>query len=178
MTEDFSLGLKLHLAGWKSLYYNYVYVYGLGPESLSGYFIQQMRWALGTLGLFNKMVLKLIRHLRSLNVGQWWEYSLSGSYYWVGWANFILIICPIASLLFGIKPLISNPVTYIAAFLPYNIFSMSNFYFSMSRRGNPPRSILIGQSLGFITFWILMTAAIMALFNIRRPFSNPKGSWQ
>lgn len=176
VTEDFATALRLHLKGWKSLYYDYVSVYGLGPESLPGYFTQQMRWALGTLGVFKSMIVQFFRKPMSLRPGQWWEYFVSSSYYLVGWANFFFILCPIAFLLAGISPLIANPTFYAAAFLPYFIFSMGTFYLSMGKRGYKPRALFIGQSLGFISIWVLMNAAVMALFNIKRAFGvTPKG---
>jgi len=176
VTEDFSTAFRLHLKHWKSLYYNQVYVYGLGPENLSSYFTQQMRWALGTLGVFKSIIFKFFKNPRSLRLGQWWEYFVSGSYYLVGWANFFFIICPMAFLLADVRPLIANPLFYVAAFLPYFIFSMGTFYLSMSRRGYKVRALFIGQALGFISIWVLMNAAVMALFNIKRAFGvTPKG---
>lgn len=176
ITEDFATAFRLHLKGWKSLYYNYVSVYGLGPESLPGYFTQQMRWALGTLGVLKHIIGQFFRKPKSLRPGQWWEYFTSGSYYLVGWANFLFIICPIAFLLAGIRPLIAEPLFYAAAFLPYFVFSMGTFYLSMGRRGYKARGLFIGQSLGFITIWVLMNASVMALFNIKRAFGvTPKG---
>lgn len=176
VTEDFATALKLHLKHWKSLYYNYVYVYGLGPENLSGYFTQQMRWALGTLGVFKSVIFEFFKKPWALKLGQWWEYFLSGSYYLVGWVNFIFILCPAAFLLANVRPLIADPLFYAAAFLPYFIFSMGTFYLSMGRRGYNARALFAGQSLGFISIWVLMNAAVMALFNIKRPFGvTPKG---
>ncbi len=177
VTEDFATGLKLHLNGWQSLYYNHVFVRGLGPESLAGYWTQQMRWAMGTIGLFKRMLALLVTRPRALKTGQWWEYSLSGSYYLVGWANFILLLCPIAFLLFDIRPMIAEIGSYLAAFLPYLSFSIANFYFSMGRRGHKPASMLVGQALSFNSFWVLMNAAVMALLNVKRPFGvTPKGT--
>ena len=48
--------LRLHIKGWESLHYNKVFVYGLGTETLAGYFTQQARWAMGTPGVFKKIV--------------------------------------------------------------------------------------------------------------------------
>lgn len=176
VTEDFATGLKLHLKGWKSLYYNHVSVYGLGPETLAAYYTQQMRWALGTLGLFKRIVALLLKKPSALTPGQWWEYFLSGSYYWVGWANFVLMVCPIVFLLFDVRPLIIELRFYLAAFVPYFAFSISTFYFSMLRRGYKARSLLVGQALSLNTFWVHMNAAVMALINARRPFGvTPKG---
>lgn len=176
VTEDFATGLKLHLGGWKSAYYNYVCVYGLGPESLPGYLTQQMRWALGTMALFKKILLLLVTKPGALKIGQWWEYSLSGSYYLVGWANLFLVLCPIAFLLFDVRPLVADMKSYLAAFLPYFTFSMSTFYFSMLRRGYKPGFLLAGQCLGINSFWAQINASVMALFNIKRHFGvTPKG---
>lgn len=176
VTEDFATSFTLHLKGWKSLYYNFVYVYGLGPESLPGYFTQQLRWALGTLGVFKRVVVQFFKRPQALKLGQWWEYFISGSYYFVGWVNFIFIICPVAFIVFGIRPLIADPLYYAAAFLPYFIFSMGTFYLSMGRRGYRANALYTGQSLGFISLWVLMNAAVMAMLNIRRPFGvTPKG---
>lgn len=61
-------------------------------------------------------------------------------------------------------------------YCPYFIFSMGTFYLSMGRRGYRTRALFIGQSLGFISIWVLMNAAVMALFNIKRAFGvTPKG---
>lgn len=170
VTEDFATAFRLHLKHWGSLYYNYVYVYGLGPESLPSYFTQQMRWALGTLSTFKSVIFEFFKRPWALRSSQWWEYSISGSYYLVGWANFFFILCPIAFLLAGVRPLIAAPLFYVAAFLPYFIFSMGTFYLSMGRRGYSAKALFKGQSLSFITIWILMNAAVMAFFNIKRAF--------
>ncbi|MBL7208728.1 MAG: glycosyltransferase [Dehalococcoidia bacterium] len=176
VTEDFATAFRLHLKHWRSLYYNHVHVYGLGPENLSSYFTQQMRWALGTLGVFKRIILEFFKRPWSLHSGQWWEYFVSGSYFLVGWSNFFFTMCPVAFLMFHIRPLIADPLFYAAAFLPYFIFSMGTFYLSMGRRGYRARALFTGQSLAFISFWVLMNAAVMALFSIKRPFGvTPKG---
>ena len=176
VTEDFATGLRLHIKGWKSLYYNKVFVYGLGPETLAGYFTQQMRWATGTIGVFKMIVSIFLRHPRALRLGQWWEYILSGSYYFIGWANLIFMLCPIAFILFGIRPLIAEPLFYLAAFVPYFVISLYLFYLSMGARGYRVRDLFIGQSIGLISFWILITSSVVAMLGKRSAFSvTPKG---
>ena len=177
ITEDFATSTRLHYKRWQSLYYNKVSAYGLGPETLAGYFTQQMRWATGTIGAFRGIVGKLLLQPRALNIGQWWEYFLSGSYFFIGWVNFIFIICPVAFIVFGLRPLVANPLLYITAFVPYFVFSMSTFYLSMKRRGYRVRDLFQGQSLAFITFWPLMKAAVMAILGKKRAFRvTPKGA--
>ena len=176
VTEDFATSVRLHIKGWKTLYYNHVFVHGLGPETLAGYFTQQTRWAMGTLSVFKRIIAQFLRHPRALPISYWWEYSLSGSYYFIGWAWFIFILSPIVFTLFGVRPLIADPLLYLAAFAPYFGFSLYNFYLSMVKRGYHVRDIIKGQALGFISFWVLMKAAVAAMLGRKRAFGvTPKG---
>ncbi len=46
----------------------------------------------------------------------------------------------------------------------------------MGKRGYKARALFIGQALRFVSIWTLMNAAVMVLFNIKRPFGvTPKG---
>lgn len=176
VTEDFATSLLLHQGGWRSLYYNRVSVYGMGPETLAAYFTQQMRWSIGTLGIFRRLLGIMIRRPRSLRLGQWWEYFLSCTYYFVGWANFVFVLMPILFLLFDVRPLIADPLVYAAAFVPYFATSLSLFYASMQRRGYRVAELWKGQALGFNTSWVYMKAAVAAMLGRKRAFGvTPKG---
>ena len=74
VTEDFATSLKFHSKGWHSTYLNKVCAFGLGPEDLGGYFKQQYRWALGTVGLFRTILGTMISSPGLLSPGKWWEY--------------------------------------------------------------------------------------------------------
>jgi cellulose synthase/poly-beta-1,6-N-acetylglucosamine synthase-like glycosyltransferase len=176
VTEDFATSFLLHLQGWRSRYYNRVYAYGMGPETLSAYFTQQTRWAIGTLGIFRRVLVELLRHPWTLRPGQWWEYLLSSTYYFVGWVNFIFIILPVSYLLLDVRPLIADPAAYLAAFVPYFSTSLACFYTSMGRRGYRVRDLWLGQVLGFNTLWVYMKAATAAMLGRNRAFGvTPKG---
>ena len=105
VTEDFSTSIALHYQGYKSYYYNHIFVEGEGPTSIAAYYKQQMRWAYGNTRALGKLSKLFFAHPRRLSVGQWWEYFLSGTWYFVGWAFFLLMLCPIASLLLNVHPL-------------------------------------------------------------------------
>ena len=176
VTEDFATGLRLHMRGWKSLYYNKVFIYGLGPETLAGYFTQQMRWAMGTMGVFKKLITAFLRNPGALSSGQWWEYLLSSSYYFIGWANLIFMVSPVAYILFGIRPLVAEPIFYFAAFVPYFFSSLFVFYRSMGIRGYKASDLTRGQTIGFICFWVLIVSSVVAMSGKKRPFAvTPKG---
>lgn len=176
VTEDFATSFKLHAKGYGSYYYNNVFVEGDGPVSIAGYYMQQMRWAYGTIGVLKKILKEFYKHPRRLTSVQWWEYFLSGTWYFVGWAFFLMMICPVAFLLFEIRPLLTEPYAYAVAYIPYLLFSSLQFFVSMSMRGFRAKYQWFGQALTYLTFPIYMLAAIYALLGKKIPFAvTPKG---
>jgi cellulose synthase (UDP-forming) len=91
VTEDFATSLKFHSTGWSSVYLNRICAFGMGPQDLRAYFRQQFRWALGTAGLIVPIIRQYLRNPRCLSLNKWWEYLLSSTYYFGGWAFLILL---------------------------------------------------------------------------------------
>ena len=176
VTEDFATSFNMHFKGWDSLYLNRVYVYSLAPENLAAYFTQQSRWSFGTLGTARHMIKEFFKNPRALRLGQWWEYFLSATYYWIGWVNFIFMALPIAYIFFGVKPLRQDTFTYLAVFIPYFLFSLNMFYAGMEARGFSLGQMVLGQQIGFISFPVHMSSAISGILGRKRPFGvTPKG---
>jgi cellulose synthase (UDP-forming) len=179
VTEDFATSIKFHASGWESLYYNHVYAFGMGPNDLTGYFKQQFRWASGTISVFKKVIRRFLNKPFSLSLFQWWEYLLSGSYYLIGIAFFILMICPIVYLLFKVPSFFAKPEVYFLAFVPYFILSLSVFYFILARRHYKAKDLFLGQLLASITFSVYIDGAIAALSGRKTTFgitAKGKGS--
>lgn len=176
VTEDFATSLKMHLRGYDSAYYNQVYVYSLAPETLAAYFTQQSRWAFGSVGVLRVVLGSLFRGAGRLRLGQWWEYFLSSTYYWVGWVNFFFMLLPMLYIFFGVQPLRQDVFTYLAIFIPYMLFTMNMFYIGMEARGYRLPDMILGQQIGFLCFPIHMVAALSGIIGLKRPFATtPKG---
>ncbi len=177
VTEDFATSVKLHIAGWKSLYYGETYVMGLGPESLAAYFRQQYRWARGTLGVGVRLLKLLVTAPRSLSLWQWVDYGLSGSFYLVGWAYLILMLCPFLYIAFGIPSYFVRPEIYAAAFLPYLVFAVLVFVGGLRHRHYTLDQMIEGQLLGMLAAPVHAAAALAVLFGVRTNFGvTPKGA--
>jgi len=176
VTEDFATSFRMHAHGWRTAYINEPYVVGMGPETLPAYFTQQMRWAMGTLAVGLKVMRQLISNPRQLRAGQWWEYLVSGTYYFVGFANLIFMMAPILFMAFDIRPLRTQSHLYLVFFVPYIVFTMNLFFLGMWLRHYSIRGIWLATALSFSTFWIYIKAAIVALFGLKRAFGvTPKG---
>ncbi len=176
VTEDFATSINLHTKGWDSAYYNQVYAYSLGPETLAAYFTQQQRWAFGSVKTGWNLLKAFVGGPQRMRMGQWWEYSLSTNYYWVGLINLIFILLPMLYIFFGVKPLRQDVFTYLMLFIPYLIFSMNMFYTGMEQRGYKLTDMLLGQQVNFLCFPVHLVGAFSGLFNLKRPFGvTPKG---
>jgi cellulose synthase (UDP-forming) len=170
VTEDFATSVKLHAHGWKSVYYPHTYAFGMAPESLAAYFKQQFRWASGTISVFRKLIRQFLARPFSLKLNQWWEYFLSSTYYFIGLAFYILMLCPVMYLLFKVPSFFARPEIYILAFLPYIILSVSVFYMILRRRNYSPKDLFLGQLLGMSAFSVYMRAAFAAILGFKTPF--------
>lgn len=176
VTEDFATSLKFHLQGWSSAYYNRVCAFGLGPEDLGGYFKQQFRWALGTVGLFRSIFWDFFRQFRKLGLAKWWEYFLSGTWYFVGWVFCIMAICPILYLYLNVPVYFARPDVYVLFFLPYFTLSLSMFLATLHLRQYKVRDIVQGMLLNAISFPVFMRASTLAMLGVKGSFAvTPKG---
>ena len=171
VTEDFATSIKLHSQGYRSYYYHDIFVKGEGPTSIAAYYKQQMRWAYGTTRALGQLLKLFFTHPRRLSVGQWWGYFLSGTWYFVGWAFFLLMLCPIAFLIFDVHPLmLHDAFAYFAFLIPYLIFSTFVFMVSMSLRDYPIKHILLGIIMNNLAFPVYMLAVLYAIIGKEIPF--------
>lgn len=171
VTEDFATSVKFHLAGWKSLYFDHVSTFGMGPETLGAYFQQQSRWAKGTVGVFRKVIQSFFKNPFKLKFSQWWEYLLSGTYYFVGIAFTLLMICPVAYLFFHVPSFFIHQDIYFSVFIPYFGLSLGVFFLTLKDRNYSVKSLFLGQMLMYITFPILIRSAVSALFGFQGTFA-------
>lgn len=176
VTEDFSTSVDIHVRGYKSIYYNHVRVFGMAPESLPGYFRQQARWASGSTGVLRKVVAYFFKNPFSMSLDQWWEYFLSGSYYFLGWSFFLLVISPVAYLILGVPSYFLSPGVYLATYVPYFLMTFGMFYITMKKRNYGLGEVYNGVIMGSLSFPVTMVASLKGLLGIRQSFKiTPKG---
>lgn len=176
VTEDFATSLKFHLGGWHSSYLNKISAFGDGPEDLGGYFKQQFRWSLGTVGLFRTILGKFFNNPGQLPVYKWWEYMLSGTHYFLGWVMFVLIISPIMFILFNVPTYFARPELYFMFYVPYIIMTFSLFIWSLRQRHYKVWELVSGVLLQAISFPVYMRSALLGILGYRGSFkTTPKG---
>jgi cellulose synthase (UDP-forming) len=176
ITEDFATSLKFHMRGWSSAFLGRVCAFGLGPEDLGGYFKQQFRWALGTVGLFRTIIIEFCKNPRALTPMKWWEYTLSGTHYYVGWTFFALAISPLLFLFFGIPRYFARPDLFVLVFAPYVFLSFTVFTYTLKRRSYAASEVMMALLLNAISFPVYMKASFLGSIGVRGSFGiTPKG---
>jgi cellulose synthase (UDP-forming) len=81
LAEDLHTSMRLHAAGWRSIYLPTVHAHGLVPGDFRGFTRQQLKWARG---VFEVLVAVFPRLARGLAPGQRAAYVVRLTYYLVG----------------------------------------------------------------------------------------------
>jgi cellulose synthase (UDP-forming) len=170
VTEDFATSLKLHSGGWSSAYLNQISAFGMGPQDLGGYFKQQFRWALGTAGLLRKIIGSFIYNPRAMPLAKWFEYLLSSTYYFVGWAFLVLLVCPVLYLFFDTPRYFAHPGIFLLFFVPYILATLTAFMNTLRYRTYRRRDVYNGLLLANIAFPIYIKASLLGLIGFRGRF--------
>jgi cellulose synthase (UDP-forming) len=170
ITEDFSTSLDLRMRGWKGAYFNHVQAFGTGPFQLGPFFKQQWRWSRGNIGNLGKVLRNLLLRPWKLSPAQWLEDLATGSFFLIGWAYFILLLCPLTYIFFNIPSFSMNPLVYAATFIPYCTFGLGTFYLAMAQRHYSFAQMCRCVALGFLCIPVYMYAAVAALFRIKSSF--------
>jgi cellulose synthase (UDP-forming) len=165
VTEDMATAMRLHAAGWKSVYHHERLAVGLAPEDVRTMMRQRLRWAQGTIQVLlreNPLV------QRGLTLAQRLMYLATMWSYLSGFATVVYFLAPALFLIFGILPVDAGAVEFLARFLPFLV--VNRLLFLVASRGIPTRR---GRqySVALFPLWIRATRTAVANVLFRRPLA-------
>lgn len=170
LTEDIHTSMELHSRGWKSVFVNKVLSAGLAPENSASYVKQRERWAEGGIQLF---LLDNPLFKKGLSFHQRLNYFASITYFFHGLPRIVYLSAPLAFLLFGYAPLVTDLGTLLYYFLPHYAAQLIAFN-AISRGFRNPFWSDVYETL--MSFGITRVAARTVLRPRDRPFMvTPKG---
>ncbi len=115
ITEDMNTAMRLHAAGWKSVYHHETLSAGLAPDDLSSTLQQRLRWAQGTI----QVLLKENPFMKEgLSFWQQLQYFQTMYSYFSGFFTLIFLICPIIFFFTGIAPVSVYGAGFVTHFIP------------------------------------------------------------
>jgi cellulose synthase (UDP-forming) len=148
VTEDMATAMRLHAAGWRTVYHDEILALGLAPEDLRTALQQRLRWAQGTLQV---MLKENPFTVRGLTLAQRLMYFSTMWSYLSGFAAVVYIAAPIIFLFFGLSPVKAWSTEFFMHLVPY--LAMNQVMFTIAGWG---RSTWRGQqySLALFPLWI------------------------
>jgi cellulose synthase (UDP-forming) len=136
LAEDLVTAIRLHAAGWKSVYVPEIVARGLVPEDLGSFVKQQLKWARG---VFDVLFKEYPRAFRRLTAHQKLSYLMIGTYYLVGLTTPIYLLIPAVYLWTGVQPAAMFLSEYLRHALPVGLFGCILYLYAQRWLCDPPR---------------------------------------
>lgn len=121
LAEDLVTAIRLHAAGWRSVYLPEVVSRGLVPEDLGSFYRQQLKWARG---VYEVAFAELPHLFRRLTWRQRLAYLAIGTYYLFGTTMPVFIAIPYLYLWTGVQPASMRFAEFLVATVPVAVIGM------------------------------------------------------
>ena len=170
LAEDLLTSIRLHAAGWKSVYNPVVVSRGLVPEDLGSFCKQQLKWARGVFEVGFMEFPKLFRHLTGW---QRLSYMAIGTYYLVGLTTFFFTVIPFIYFLTGLLPARMSFVDFIIHGTYVALISLFFYIYSqrwMSHPGSERGFQWRGMVLKYACYPVYLLGFLLALVNVEIPY--------
>jgi cellulose synthase (UDP-forming) len=116
VTEDLHTSIRLHKAGYRSVYHARSLAYGLAPANVVAFLRQRMRWGLGAMQVWRR---ERLLTSRCLTAAQKLCYLASILTYFDGWAKAVFYFAPVVVLVTGVMPLAALNEAFWIRFVPF-----------------------------------------------------------
>ncbi|MEA5604160.1 glycosyltransferase [Nostoc sp. UHCC 0252] len=153
ITEDMNTAMRLHSAGWKSIYHNELLAEGLAPDDLSSTLKQRLRWAQGTIQV---LVRENPLTKSGLTFWQRLQYFKTMYSYFSGFATLVFISCPIIYFFTDIVPVKTYGPDFAIHFFP--AFIINRLTFLAATWGIPATEVWRSEQYAIALFPLLIQA--------------------
>ncbi|MEH2319704.1 glycosyltransferase family 2 protein [Nostoc sp.] len=170
ITEDMNTAMRLHSAGWKSIYHHELLAEGLAPDDLSSTLKQRLRWAQGTIQV---LVRENPLTKSGLTFWQKLHYFKTMYSYFSGFATLVFISCPIIYFFTDIVPVKTYGSDFALHFFP--AFLINRLTFITATWGIPAREIWRAEQYAIALFPLFIQAVFSVFFGGKLKFQvTPK----
>lgn len=170
LAEDLVTSIRLHAAGWTSVYVPEVLTRGLVPADLDSYLKQQLKWSRGVHEVLFK---EYPRAFPTLTGFQRLSYLMIGTYYLVGLTAPIYLAIPLLYLLFGLQPAAMLATDYLQHAMPVGICGVAIYLFVQRWLCDPVRERGLhwrGTLLKIGSFSAYLKGLFLALLGVAVPY--------
>jgi cellulose synthase (UDP-forming) len=170
LAEDLVTAIRIHAAGWKSIYHPVIVSRGLVPEDFGSFCKQQMKWARG---VHEVLFAEVPRLFKKLSFWQRLSYITIGSYYLEGLTTFIYLMIPFVYLWFGVVPAKMYFIEFLIYGMPIVVFSVWIYLYVQRWTCHPEVERGLhwrGMVLKFASWPVFLLGFILSLFNKDIPY--------
>jgi cellulose synthase (UDP-forming) len=170
LAEDLITSIRMHAAGWQSIYNPVVVSRGLVPEDLGSFCKQQLKWARG---VFEVTFEEIPRLFWQLSFWQKLSYLTIGSYYFVGATQFLFTLIPLLYFFVGITPAEMSFVDFVVRGLPIVVISLAIYGFVQRWMAHPETERGLhwrGMILKFACWPVFFLGFLLSVVNAEIPY--------
>ncbi|MBL1210868.1 glycosyltransferase family 2 protein [Geminocystis sp. GBBB08] len=157
ITEDMNTAMRLHAAGWKSVYHNEELSAGLAPDDLISTLQQRLRWAQGTIQVLLRES-PFSKNKEGLSFFQQLQYFQTMYSYFAGFFILIFLISPIIYFFTGIIPVNAYGNEFAIHFFP--AFILNRITFTVACWGIPAGELWRSEQYAIGLFPLFIQAVI------------------
>jgi len=170
LAEDLVTAIRLHAAGWESVYVPEILARGLVPEDLGSFVKQQLKWSRG---VYDVLFREYPRAFRRLTFHQKLAYFMIGTYYLVGLTTPIYLLIPALYLWTGVQPAAMFISEYLQHALPVGFFGVLIYRYAQRWLCDPPRERgwhWRGMLLKVGCWSVYLKGLVLALLGVAVPY--------
>lgn len=170
LAEDLVTAIRIHAAGWKSVYSPVIVSRGLVPEDLGSFCKQQLKWARG---VHEVLFAELPALWFKLSFWQKVSYTIIGSYYFSGVMMFLFILFPYLFLWFGLLPANMDIIDFLIHWTPVAICGTLIYLFVQNWFCHPSQERglhLKGMFLKYACWPVFLLGFLLSLWDGKIPY--------
>lgn len=170
LAEDLITAIRLHAAGWRSVYVPEIVSRGLVPEDLGSFLRQQLKWSRG---VYEVVFAEMPRLLGSLEWRQRLSYLAIGTYYLAGITTPIYLVFPYLYLWTGIQPADMRFAGFVTASAPVAVVGVAMYLFTQRWLCDPLRERGLhwrGMTLKIACWPVYSTGTLLAIARADVPY--------
>jgi len=170
LAEDLVTAIRIHAAGWRSVYVPEVLSRGLVPEDLGSFYRQQLKWSRG---VYEVVFAEFPRLARSLSWRQRLCYLTIGTYYAYGLTALLFLVFPYLYLWFGVQPAAMRFEQFLIAATPVAVVGAALYFYSQRFMCDPSTERGVhwrGLVLKFACWPVFLLGTLLAVARAEIPY--------
>lgn len=170
LAEDLVTAIRLHAAGWESVYVPEVLSRGLVPEDLGSFYQQQLKWSRG---VYEVLFSELPQLFMKLTWRQRLSYFAIGTYYLCGVTTAAFLLFPYLYLWTGLQATSMPADEFVAATAPVALMGVTIYLFMQRWLCDPAREQGLhwrGLMLKIASWHVYLAGTLLAVLRAEIPY--------